>query len=358
MVILLAVAAAAPVFCDPEAARQLAEDAGIGPGRIPVIQPNLLPGLARATADDAVVAVIESLCGDGENVSLAPAERWEGAGFGAFSYVLTASRTEGCVLEQEAAVLTVGVVGDTLTVGLRGRLPPTITPIGDCETQPSWREERVVAGVGTPVRVVLVSDYDGEASKHVLVARRATEAGWHEQVLLDPAPARLVGGEDGPLIALLGTEDPWIVAHADRRVTEGCEPVQGQVVWRWKQDGWSRSEDRDALGRLADRGAWRLAGQDGWFLIVAQDNLSDQGLLEARTRRLQRRMDEPLHLRPSSAFPGFNAGYLIVSPDPWPTEAQARAAKKQWGRRTGAYVKRGWEAPDPCAPASSGEEVP
>lgn len=348
MVILAWAARAAPVFCDPEAARALVEDARIDPSRIPVIQPNLLPGLARATAEASVVRVIENLCGDGDNVALVPAERWEGADFDAYSFVLTRSRTQGCVLEQEAAVLTVGVVDQELRVGLRGRLPPTVTPIGSCETPPSFREERVIAGLGTPVRVVVVSDHRGPQVAHTLVARRATQEGWQEQVLLDPAPERVVGGQGGPSIALLGTDDPWIVAHADRAVSQGCEPVPGQVVWQWQDESWRRLEGREALGRLADRGAWRLAGQDAWFLIVAQDSLSDRTLLEARARRLQRRAEEPLHLRESSEFPLFNAGYWIVSPDPWPTEAEARAAKKRWGRRTGAYVKRGWQALDPC----------
>ena len=47
MVISLLIARAAPVICDPASARQLVDDAGLPPERIPVIQPNLLPGLAR-----------------------------------------------------------------------------------------------------------------------------------------------------------------------------------------------------------------------------------------------------------------------------------------------------------------------
>lgn len=348
MIVALA-AHAAPVSCDPEAARRLIEDAAIELDRVPVVQPNLLPGLARATASDDVVATIEHLCEDGADVSLVPAERWEGADLGAYSFVLTRSHTSGCVLQQEAVVLTVGVADGTVDVGVRGRLPPTVTPIGDCEAEAAWQEERVLAGEGTAVRVVVVSDIVGDEVQHRVVARRATPRGWHEQVLLDPAPPRLVGGQAGPAITLLGTDDPWIVAYGDRSVDGTCTPVPGQQLWRWQNEAWSRIDGRDALGRLADRGAWRLAGEDGWFLIVAQDNVSDEILLKARARRLQRRTDETLHLRPSSEFPNFNAGYLVVSPDPWATEAEARAARKVWGRRMGTYVKRGWTAVDPCA---------
>ena len=349
MVISLLIARAAPVICDPASARQLVDDAGLPPERIPVIQPNLLPGLARATADAEVGKVLDRLCGDGTNVSLSAGDTWEGPGFGAYTFVLTRSRTEGCVLEQEAVVLSVGVVADEpLRLGMLGRRPATLTPLGDCEATAQYRDEEVLAGEGTAVRLVRVTDHVGDEATHRIVARRADAEGWHEQLLLDPAPERLDGGGSGPLLSLLGAEDPWIVAHGDRTVEGGCTPVPGQIVWRWTDTRWERLEGREALGRLADRGAWRLAGEDGWFLVVAQDIPSDRQLLAARARRLQKRDPAPLLLRPSADFPLLNAGYLFVAQDPWPTEQEAREAKRRWGRRTGAYVKRGWVATDPC----------
>lgn len=360
MVITLLAAQAAPVICDPARAQQLVDDAALEPARIPVIQPNLLPGLARVNADPEVGKVLDRLCGDGTNVSLAAGDTWEGPGFGAYTFVLTRSRTEGCLLEQEAVVLSVGVVADEpLQLGMLGRRPATLTPLGDCDVPAQYREEQVLAGEGTAVRLVLISDHVGSQTTHRVVVRKADAEGWHEQSLLDPAPARAHGGDEGPLLSLLDGDDPWIVAHGDRVMDGGCRAVPGQIVWRWAGTRWERLEGRVALGRLADRGAWRLAGEDGWFLIVAQDIPGDRLLLEARARRLQKRDPAPLVLRPSTSFPLLNAGYVFVAQDPWASEADAREAKHRWGRRTGAYVKRGWVAIDPCVSAdvSTGDGV-
>ncbi|MCB9679208.1 MAG: hypothetical protein H6737_29160 [Alphaproteobacteria bacterium] len=353
MIALLGAALAAPVICEPERAARLLEDARIAPDRVPVTQPNLLPGLARDRADGDVAELVDGLCSEGAALSLAPAERWETASYSAYSFVLTRSRTEGCRLMQDAAVLTVGVTpGEGLRYGVRARLPPSVTPIGDCEATAAYRQEEVLDGLGSPVRLVLVTDWEGEVSRARVVVRRATPQGWTEAVLIDPAPPRLLDGGGGPRLSLTEADgETWIVAHADREITPdgtACEARPGQTVWRWDGEAWEALRGRAALGRLADRGAWRLAGDDGWFLILAQDIEQDRELLEARMRRMQRRHDDPLSVRESASFPGMNAGFLIVSPDPWPTREEAEAARGAWGRRTGVYVKRGWEALDGC----------
>ncbi|MEZ4317325.1 MAG: hypothetical protein R3F61_07465 [Myxococcota bacterium] len=351
MIALLGASYAAPVICDPEHASRVLEDARIAPDRVPVTQPNLLPGLARTRAEGEVAEALDALCGEGTGLSLAPAERWETASYSAYSFVVTRSRTEDCRLLQDAVVLTVGVVpGEPLRYGIRAHLPASVTPIGTCDAAPRYRSETVLDGVGTPVRLVLVRDHEGEATQTRVVVRRATPAGWTETVLVDPAPAHVLGEGSGPLLSLTEVDgDPWIVAHADRTVSpEGCRPERGQTVWRWNGASWDALVGRSALGRLADRGSWRLAGDDGWFLILAQDIEKDRDLLEARMRRMQRRHADPLTIRESASFPGMNPGFLIVAPDPWPTRDEAEAAREVWGRRTGVYVKRGWEALDGC----------
>ena len=356
---------AAPVVCDPVQAEQILTDARIAPARVPIIQPNLLPGLARDRAAPEVADAIEALCEGSQDLSLAPAERWETPRFGALSFTLTRTTTTACALVQEAVVLTVGVdptqPDEPLVYGLRSTLPRSVTPLGaasDCDATPAFRTERVLDGDGTPVRLVLVTD-EGPATgaSHRVVVRRATPAGWSEEVLLDPAPPRLVDEGSGPTLTLaagIGLDaDPWIVAHDDRDVDgTDCVPKPGQRVWRWSpsDEHWESLTERDALGRLADRGLWRLAGDDGWFLILAQDIPADLDLLEARMRRIARRHDDPLSIRESALFPDMNAGFLIISPDPWASREAAEAAREQWGRRTGVYVKRGWTAPDACAP--------
>jgi hypothetical protein len=358
---------AAPVVCDPDEAERILTDARIAPARVPIIQPNLLPGLARDRANPEVATAIEALCAEGDDLSLAPAERWETPRFGALSFTLTRTTLSDCALLQDAVVLTVGVdptaPEEPLVYGLRSTLPRSVTPLEgeDCDQEARFRTETLLDGEGTPVRVVRITDEganrDDDGPSHRIVVRRATPSGWIEDVLLDPAPDRLVDGGDGPTIALAtGTDrdaDPWIVAHDDRRLEdERCVPLPGQTVWRWDPGAqqWDALTGRDALGRLADRGLWRLAGDDGWFLILAQDIPIDRDLLEARMRRIARRHDDPISIRESAQFPNMNAGFLIVSPDPWPTREEAEKARPYWGRRTGVYVKRGWSAPDTCEP--------
>lgn len=349
---LWSVALGAPVVCDGARALRIVEDAGIPPSRVPATQPNLLPGLARG-ADDEVGRALDAFCARPGGLSLAPAERWETAEGGAWSFVLTRSETSDCALLQEALVLTIAVTpGRAPTYGIRSRLPPTVSPVGTCEgVQARYRSETVLDGSDGPVRVVWVRDLEGdEVVGSRVVVRRATPDGWTEAVLLDPAPARLAdpaGG--GPVVALTPGMDPWIVASGDRAIDgDTCRPVPGQTVWRWADGAWVAEEGRVALGSLAGRGAWRLAGEDAWFLILAQDTESDREQLEVRRRRLQRRDPVPLHLLESASFPGMNAGFLIVTPDPWPTEEEAERARQAWSRRTGVYVRRGWTAPDPC----------
>ncbi len=348
--IALISAMAAPVICDPERAERVLEDARIPPHRMPVTQPNLLPGLARS--DSEVAQVLEELCAAGDGaLSLVPAERWESAEASAYSFVLTHSESEGCLLRQESVVLTVGVVPEQpLTYGIRSRQPPSLTPIGECDTAPTYRSEQVLEGAGGPVRLVLVTDHDGDTSISRVVVRRGTGTGWQEQVLMDPAPSRLIDGGSGPKLSISDADgEIWIIAHSDRDMSGGaCTPVAGQTIWRWNEAHWDALTGREALGRLADRGLWRHAGSDGWFLILAQDIAKDRDLLQARMRRIQRRGDEPLLIRESALFPNLNAGFLIVSPDPWTRESDATAAMAEWGRRTGIYVKQGWTALDSC----------
>lgn len=350
MVIALASALAAPVICDPQRAARVLEDARIPAHRMPVTQPNLLPGLART--DSEVASVLEALCDAGDaSLSLVPAERWESAEASAYSFVLTHSHTDGCTLRQESVVLTVGVVPDQpLTYGVRSRQPPALTPIGECDTEPTYRSEEVLEGASGPVRLVRVTDHDGDASTSRVVVRRGSGTGWQEQVLLDPAPARLVDGGSGPELSISDADgEVWIIAHSDREISgDTCTPREGQTIWRWDGTRWDALTGRDALGRLADRGLWRLAGSDGWFLILAQDIEKDRDLLQARMRRIQRRRREPLLIRESALFPDLNAGFLIVSPDPWPTEEEATAGMAAWRRRTGVYVKQGWQVRDSC----------
>lgn len=101
---------------------------------------------------------------------------------------------------------------------------------------------------------------------------------------------------------------------------------------------------------LASAGLWRLAGGAGWLHIVVQDDEGSGEVLGYRTTRLQRRYDETLHTYLSADLPGLNSGFLVVAPAPFPTEADATAAKAGWRSMHRHYVKRAWVAPDPCAP--------
>lgn len=357
MIALAAAALAGPVICDPQGAAALVADARIAPRRAPVTHPELVPGLALASpsTDPALREALSDLCAAPEVLSIAPGDRWEDSGFTAITWLLVASAPRGCALVQRGVAVSVGIGEDgDPHYALRGPLPEATTPIGDCPTPVAWRDEQVLAGEGSPVRVVLVADrVDGAVVRSEVLARRATAAGWSEQTLLAPAPPRALGGFDGPLLSLVdGADGPWIAAHADRvGGPDACAPVPDQTVWTHDGAAWVAHTGRDALALLASRGRWRLAGTDGWLHLVAQDDDVDAEVLAYRHRRLQRRYPEPLHVWPSAELPGLNPGFLVVAPAPFPAEAEARAARDAWRSLHRHYVKRAWTAPDPCSGA-------
>lgn len=349
--IVLAVAHAMPVVCDPSEAARLLEESGIPARRVPVVAPTLLPGLLRDQVSGPTRERLDVLCADPEIASLTPDATWEAGSFSAYTFTLARSVVDGCALVQESATLTVGVRGDLPpTTSLLAEHPPTLTPIGDCPEEARFREETVLDGTDGPVRLVLQVDVRGETRTGRVLVRRATPTGWHEQVLVDPAPAHLLGGRGGPRVTLTSNADPWIVLHHDSVVSDGaCRALPGQTLWRWDGRSWQASTGREALGRLADRGLWRLASDDGWFLVVAQDDPSDLALLEARTRKRQAGVEERLTIRESGRFPLMNAGFLFAAPDPWPDREAVEAVRRDWPRKTGVYVRHAWEAADPCA---------
>lgn len=352
MVSLLATAWALPVVCDPSEARRLLDETRVAEDRVPVLAPHLLPALARDAASDETKALLDRLCEAPERLSIAEVDTWETGAWRAALFRMTESRTESCALVQQSALLSVGVRPDEdLVVDVLEVPPPEITPIGDCPAKPAYRDESLLADTDAGVRLFLQTDHAGEVRTARVIARRARSTGWHQQTLLDPAPAHLLGGAGGPLVDLTGGSNPWIVAHHTTR--EDCTPVGGQTVWRWQEGRWVPGEGREALGWLADRGLWRLAGDAGWFLVVAQDDPTDRALLAARMRKRASLTDDRLTLRESGRFPEMNAGFLFASPAPWPTEAEAEAARLAWPRKTGVYVRQGWEVTPVCPTAGS-----
>lgn len=354
MVIAMLTAWAGPVVCDPAEALRLLDETGIVAARVPAIAPSLLPGLARAQATGEARSALDVVCEDPTSVSVSTMDRWDDGTANATLFAISTSRVEDCVVRQQTVRLSVGVRGDDpLALRVLPSPPDTLTPVGSCATETTaWRDETVLAGEDGSVRVVLQQDHDDERSSSRIVVRTALATGWREQVLLEPAPERLTGGVRGPEVTLVEGGRPWIVFHHDREAD--CTPVAGQTVWSLHGDRWKPRTGRDALGRLADRGLWRLAGDPGWFLVVAFDDPSDRALLDARTRKRQHLVDEPLRLRESGAFPLLNAGFLFAAIDPWPTEEQARAAQRAWPRKTGAMVRQGWNVtPRPCTVSGS-----
>lgn len=356
MVLLwLAMAVAAPTVCDPEQAAQLLEDARIDERRAPVTHPELMPGLALASesTDEHLREVLTELCSASDSVSVAPAESWEDAGFSAYSYRVTGSQSVGCALFQSTVTVSVGVQpGHSPTYVLRSEAPVKSTPIGECETGATWREETVIDGDQDRVRLVLVVDRTrtGVQDSQVVI-RTATSNGWTEDLLLTPAPERYVGGVSGPILTLAetGDGDVWVVAHANRVVSDdSCLVVPGQIVWQWNGTVWTPTEGREALALLGRRGLWRLAGSDGWLHLVVQDREGQEDVLAYRSTRLSRRYPEPLRRFQSSDLPGLNPGFVVMAPAPFPTEEQARAARKSWRSMHRHYVKRAWTQPDPC----------
>jgi len=353
----LGVALAAPVECGALDAAALLADARIEERRAPLTHPELIPGLALASARSGVELreALTDLCAGDASLSLAPGDRWEGTGWSAHTFLLTRGEQVGCTLFQRTIAISVGVSDGTAPrYALRSRLPVTRTPVGDCATAPTWREEQVLAGSGGPVRLVLASDVeDGHRLHSEVLVRRASPEGWSEQLLVEPAPARLLSGGDGPRFDLTERfEDDWVVAHGDRVGTgASCRAVPGQTVWTWSdaQGRFVGHVERDALGLLASRGLWRLAGEDGWMLLLLQEDEAETEKIAWRQRRLERTSPEPLHVYPSAWFPGLNPGFLVVAPAPWADKASADAARGRGRRWRASYVKRAWEAVDPCA---------
>lgn len=363
--IFVAIATAAPVVCDDVGAAGLLAEARIPESRAPVSHPELIPGLALASArtDPELRAALVEICQHPEGLSLSRAESWEGPSWAAHTFVLVQGAMRGCTLAERGLAITVGVQpGTAPRYRLRGRRPVSRTPVGECATVATWREEAVLAGADGPVRLTLVTDHEGATvTASEIDVLRATPEGWTAQVLVEPAPERVLGGRSGPRVSLVGPpDDPWIVAHADRTFSGGtCAAIPSQTVWTPTAQGWTRHDGRDALGLLAQRGSWRYAGQDAWLLLVAQELEEDRARLERRAAKLAPRVPDydgdghpdALRILESSNFPGLNPGFLIATPDPWPDEAAARASRAAWRPRRQAYVKRGWTAPDPCTGA-------
>ncbi len=214
-------ALALPVECDPVAAATLLADARIEEDRAPVSHAELLPGLALASprTDDALRAALTELCTGGIELSLARGDLFEGPDWAAHSFLLSRTQMRGCALRTTSIAISVVVGTDTAPqYRLRSQPPVSETPVGSCGTPAVWREERTIAGGEGQVRVVLAEDIEDDelASAQVLV-RRATRLGWVEQLLLDPAPARLTSNGRGPLISITErSDDKWVVAHANR----------------------------------------------------------------------------------------------------------------------------------------------
>lgn len=350
---------AAPIVCDDGAAAALLAEARIEESRAPVSHPELIPGLARASSrsDLEVAMAVGELCKGEGTLTLTAAESWQAADWSAHTFLLTRSTLQNCVREEHTIALSVGVrVGEAPRYRLRAQLPVARTPVGDCADQPRYRDETVIDGATGPVRIVLVSDVEGDTVQHSqVVVRSASPDGWFEQVLLDPAPARFLAGGSGPTIELTDRfEEKWVVAHGDRTgAPPSCAAVTGQTVWEPDGHSWVRKDGLAALQDLASRGLWRMAGQDGWFLVVAQDDEEDADRLYARVARLEAMHSQTLMVVPSASFPGLNPGFLIATPPPWPTEAEAEAAHRSWRPRRQVYVKRAWVALDPCVEEAS-----
>lgn len=322
-----------PVICDPEVATSLLRDAEVDERRAPVTHPWLVPGLAAARGDEAVREALVALCTPGAELSVERGDGWEQGPTGAYALEVARVSQEGCSLVRDRVALTVGVGSEGTTYAVRGPLPRDVTPIGDCAEPAVWREERVVAGGEGAVRLVLLVDRQGDEVTHrVVVARRATAGGWREQVLLDPAP----------------TTTPRLLEPAELVVSTGC--AEGQRVWHLEEDRWVEESGRAAATRLARVGAWRQCGQEGWFLIVGQDDEDDADLVEPRLRRQQRRTAEPLSSWTSADFPELNPGYVFIAPDPYASRAEAEAASADFPRSRQVYVKRAWSRATTCGP--------
>lgn len=354
MIALLATAHAASVVCDGAEARRVLVEARIDEARVPVTHPWLVPGLAREALDPEAAAAVARVCEEGDERFVDRAESYQGPGWSAHTLVLVGVSRQGCSVVHHRVALTVGIGPDGTRYSLRASLPDERTPDQTCDAAAVWQEERVLAGADAEVRLVRQVDHQGDrVVGSRLLVRRADPGGWSEQTLIEPAPPRVWElpdrgqGAAGPEVALASTRsgEPLVVASHDRTAAP-CRPIGGQTVWRLERDRWVAIDGRDAATLLARAGLWRLAGDDGWMLIVAQDDDDEVALLDPRLRRLQRRSSDPLFLMSSSDFPELNGGFRVIAPGPWATEAEARAARRDWGR--GGYVKLAWRAADPC----------
>lgn len=347
-------ALAAPVQCDALKASQLLTEARIDESRAPFTHPELVPGLALASsrADAELREALRDLCGEGGELSLAATDRWETATWSAHTLLLTRSETLDCVLYQRTIAISVGLRPQAAPqYSLRSRLPAGHTPIGECTTGPKWHDEEVIAGLDGPTRLVLTTVRTEEGiHRSEVIVRIATPEGWHEQLLMEPAPDRLLGSGGGPLFMLMEQAGQhWIVAHGNRTGAPGdCSPIPGEIIWVWQGGHWLRHDGQEATDMLATHGLWRLTSHEGWFLILAQDDLDDRHLLEARVQKIRAKAPFDVHILPSAWFPELNPGFLIATPAPFFTEEEAQEIRQSWRRKTRSYIKRAWAAPDPC----------
>lgn len=377
LLLALGLAGAASVQCDPIAASALLSDARVSENRVPLTHPELVPGLAlaapgtpadlRAALADLCEAPLASEAPRSSLPTVSQGPSFTGHGDGAASgtwtvQALAFTRTEqrGCSLFGRTVNVSVATEeGRSPRYSLLSRSPVTRTPLGDCPDAPRWREEYPLGEMRGSVQLLAVRDMDGDQVVHSSIrVRRATREGWTEQVIVEPAPPRMMAGTEGPLVELAGTEDPpWVVVHGGRRTQPGaesaCVPEGGQEVWIPGLPGepWVPHRGRDALALLAAARLWRYGGDDGWMLVLAAIPEDDRLQAERKAVRLQARLPqgERLYLLESAAFPDLNPGFWILVPAPWSTEDQARSALERWRRLpAGAYVKRAWSAPDPC----------
>ena len=345
----VAYAAAAPVVCDPSTALHIVEQARIAPERVPVTHPHLVPGLALAQepVPSQLREALEALCGtpQGEppRLTVDRGEAWDGPNAAAYEIEVARAEREDCGLVQRRLAISVGVGPAGTTYRLLDTRPVDRTALPGCQTLSRWHHRTTVAGELSPVRLVLGRQYVGDNVVHSrVVVMRADATGWRAQELMAPAPASKLA------IGTTPSGESWVVASAGAAPPH-CAGPRGQTVWRWREGQWAASTGREALTLLARAGLWRLAGDAGWFLILAQGEEADEPLLKPRLRRLGRRSDEPLFLFRSSAFPGLNPGYMFISPGPWPSRQAAEASRRPSQR--GGYVKQGWDHGLACEPS-------
>ena len=363
VVLALASALAAEVVCDPVAARTLLTEARIDEARVAETHPWLVPGLALSSPDAApeLRAALEELC-SGEGLLVRPGPTWHAPTWSAHSLRLSHTEVRGCTLHEQSMMLSVGrAESQPVQYSLQARLPWSRTPIGDCAVPATWRDETILAGQDGPVRIVLAVDREGDAVHRSEVrVRRATPDGWLDEALQSPAPARLLGGFSGPVWSVAPWGDDWIVVESGARsgTAEACVAEPGQRVWTWTAARWQEHDNSASRTLLAEAGLWRLTGEDGWLLVLAQDETARAHTLAARRRRLERYLDWDLRTLESTRFPGLHPGFLVVTPPPFSTREAAVSAQESLRRRYRSYIKRGWQAPDPCATRRDGEASP